>query len=353
MPRTVLFAEVAGFYAAVERAENPAVGSRPLIVGGDPRKRGQVHAASAEALARGVVPGMRVMEALQLCPNARAVRTDMARYREASRRLFATLRSVLPDFEMVELGALYAELGQSRVQAVGIAESMREVVSDELSMELRVGIATGKFLSRLLVAEMREDGIRCIEPEEEAGFLAPLPATRIEGVGPRTEARLAEVGAHTISQVAALGRLRLQEMFGSHGLRIDALANGGDGEPVRGRRHPKSLSRFTTLPPVDVDDTLLSQSLSELAQRLAEDLASQGLCAERLALRVRFADQRLVTRSRKLAPPSARASDLLEVAMLLLAHHRIGALSVRGLGVQVSRLAPAGEPDPQLDLFQG
>jgi len=352
MPRTVLFAEVAGFYAAVERAGNPALGTRALIVGGDPRKRGQVHAASPEALAQGVEPGMTVLEALRRCPSARALRTDMARYREASRNLLAALRSVHPDFEPVELGAVYAELGRSRSQALAVAESMRVVVREQLAMELRVGIATGKFLARLLVVEMREDGIHCIAPDEEMGFLGPLPATRIDGVGPRTEASLADVGAHTIADVAALGPARLQEMFASHGLRVHALASGRDAEPVRARRHPKSLSRSTTLPHEDVDDAMLSQSLGELAQRLADDLASQGLLAARLALRIRFVDQRLVTRSRGLARPSARASDLLEAAAGLLARSRVGALSVRGLGVQLSRLAPVGDDDPQLDLFR-
>ena len=246
MPRTVLFAEVAGFYAAVERAGNPAIGNRPIIVVGDPRKRGQVHAASPDACAQGVEPGMRMLEALERCPSARALRTNMGRYREASRRLLAALRSVHPDFETVELGAVFAELGRSRGEALRVAQSMRGLVDEQLSMDLRVGIASNKFLARLLVSEMRESTIRCIEPEEEPGFLAPLPANRIEGVGPRTEARLAEVGAYNIAEVAALGRARLWELFGAHGLRIHGLASGNDEDPVRARRYPKSLSRSTT-----------------------------------------------------------------------------------------------------------
>lgn len=352
MSRTVLFAEVAGFYAAVERAENPGIGTRPVIVGGNPRKRGQVHAASPEALAQGVEPGMTVLEALQRCPSARALRTDMTRYREASRRLLTVLRSAHLDFEAFELGAVYAELGRSRSEALAVAESMRVAVREQLSMELRVGIASGKFLARLLVAEMREDGIRCVAPEEEKGFLGPLPASRIEGVGPRTEARLAEVGVHSIAEVVALGPARLRELFGSHGLRIHALACGRDREPVNARRHPKSLSRSTTLPRVDVDEVLLSQNLAELVQRLADDLASQGLRTARLALKIRFAEERRVTRSHRLAPPSARASDLLEAASLLLSRSGAGALSVRGLGVQLTQLVPVGDEDPQLDLFR-
>jgi DNA polymerase-4 len=79
--RLVLYAEVPCFYAFVERAAAPELATRPVIVGGDPRKRGLVQAATPDALAMGVRPEMPMLEALTLCPPARAVRTDMPRYR--------------------------------------------------------------------------------------------------------------------------------------------------------------------------------------------------------------------------------------------------------------------------------
>jgi nucleotidyltransferase/DNA polymerase involved in DNA repair len=79
-----------------------------VIVGGDPRKRGRVQAATADALALGVTLEMSVIEALRQCPTARAVRTDMARYRDVSRRLFAVLREVEPQLEGFGLAACYA-----------------------------------------------------------------------------------------------------------------------------------------------------------------------------------------------------------------------------------------------------
>ena len=75
MSRVVLYAEVPCFYAAVERADDAALQGRPVIVGGDPRRRGVVTDASLEARAAGVASGMTVEEALQRCPRARALRT--------------------------------------------------------------------------------------------------------------------------------------------------------------------------------------------------------------------------------------------------------------------------------------
>src|SRR5262245_20362945 len=105
MAREILFAEVPGFYAAVERADDARLASRPVLVGGDPRKRGRVQSATPDALSAGVRLDMPMMEALQLCVEARAVPTNMARYREIDRRLVATLRSVVARIESFELGA--------------------------------------------------------------------------------------------------------------------------------------------------------------------------------------------------------------------------------------------------------
>src|SRR4029450_8583469 len=101
----------------VRCAEIPALTRRPVLVGGDPRKRGRVQAATADALALGVTLEMSVLEALRQCPGARAVRPDMARSREVSRRLFGVLRATSPQLEAFGLAACYADVSQSAEDA--------------------------------------------------------------------------------------------------------------------------------------------------------------------------------------------------------------------------------------------
>ena len=54
MTRTILYAELPNFYASIERADHPELVDRPVIVGGDPRKRGLVQSASADAQVRAI-----------------------------------------------------------------------------------------------------------------------------------------------------------------------------------------------------------------------------------------------------------------------------------------------------------
>lgn len=350
MSRRVLFAEVPCFYATVEIAQDPALAGRPVIVGGDPRKRGLVQSASPEALAAGVEPEMPVIEALRLCPTARTLRTDVRLYRERMRLLVASLRREVDRLETAGLGAAFVELSAS-VDAESLGARLRARVAGDLGLPLRIGIASGKSLARLAAEESGERGVLAIAAGAEAAFLAPLPLTRLEGVGRKTAAALAELGARTIGDVAALGPERLEEAFGAHGLRIHALASARDDAPVRGVRHAQSLTREVTVRGESRDGAVLADHVGDLVRELAEELRRQSLVAGQLALRVRYADEGTQARSQALGAPTGLAAELGAVASRLLARTQIGQRAVRTLGVQLSRLSPAGERDRQLDLF--
>jgi DNA polymerase-4 len=351
--RCVLFAEVPGFYAAVARADDPSLSARPVLVGGDPRKRGRVQAATADALAAGVTLEMTVLEALRQCPGARAVRTDMPRYREVSRRLFALMRGIEPQLEPFGLSACYADLSARADRAERVAHELLDAVAQGLGLPLRIGIGAGKFLARIAAEEAPggERGVVRVAPGEEARFLGPLPAARLDGVGRKTAAALAGMGGHTIADVVRLGRDRLQAEFGPHGLRIHACATGTDAEPVRAARHPKSLSRESTLPSEPLDVAVFGDQLAGLAQQLEEELGRMGLAASRITVKIRFNEGSTTTRSTTLPRPTSAAAELFRAAQLLLERTQAGARPARGLGIQLSLLAPAGETDRQLDLF--
>ena len=351
MSRRILFAEVPSFYAAVERADAPEIDDRPVIVGGDPRKGGLVQAATSEALAAGVSVDMPMLEALQLCPRARRVPTNMPRYREVSRRLFAELRRRFGALEPFGLGGGYLELGADDGATGFVADALRRVVSEDLGLPLRVGAASSKFLARLAASEAGGAGVCRVAEGSETAFLHPLPATRLEGVGRKTAARLAELGARTIGEVVGLGRERLEEAFGAHGLRIFAGASGMDEGPVRALRHPQSLSRQATLPGENIDLIVLGEHLQQLAQDLEAELRQQALTAAKVALRVRYTDRGTATPSQTLAIPVATAADIQAVALRLLERTQAGARAVRGLGIQLGKLTAAADSDRQLDLF--
>jgi DNA polymerase-4 len=346
----VLYVDIPGFYAEVERARDPALSGRPVLVGGDPRKRGVVQSASLEAVSAGVEPGMLVTEALARCPRARLLRTNMRRYREAASQLRACLRRVEERLEPAGLGAAF--LGPARSElGRRTAERLQQAVATELGLPLRVGIAPVRFLARLAAESAPAGGVVEVGPDDVSGFLHPLPVGRLPGVGPRTAARLDALGARTVGQVRALGRAVLEEALGNHGLAILEAAEGRGETRVRAAPHARSLSQESTLADPELDRPVLEERLRELAAAVGDTLRREGLAARRVAVKVRYADQETTTRSRTLGQAVEAPAEIEAVALDLLARTQAGARAVRLVGLSLSSLAPSRRDDRQLELF--
>jgi len=348
---TLLYAEVPRFYAEAERAADPSLAGRPVIVGGDPRKRGLVQAATLEALAAGVEVGMPVLEALERCRDARVRRTNMRAYRELSARLRASFRRVAERVEPAGLEAAYLDSAEGEDGAEQLARSLQREVREGLHLPLRVGIAPVKFVARLAAEEAGPEGVRRVGPVELSGFLDPLPVARLPGVGPNTLAALRELGIATAGELAAAGRREIEERLGNHGLALLAAAQGQGETRLRPAPHARSLSQESTLEQSERDLGALEAVLGELAAGLALGLGRERLGARRLVLKVRYDDQETVTRSSTLGRAVARAEEIAELARELLRRTQAGERPVRLLGLAAFQLAARPRDDRQLSLF--
>ncbi len=351
MSATLLYAQVPRFYAEVERATRPELRDRPIVVGGDPRKRGLVQAATEDALAQGVEEGMPVLDALERCPGARALPTDMRTYREVSARLRACFRRVTERVEPAGLDAAYLDLGSLEKSPEEAARGLQRAVATELGLPLIAGIAPVKFVARLAAETAGPDGVRRVRGSELGRFLNPLPVSRLPGVGPRTEAGLRELGIATVADLAALDPSRIEDALGNHGLTILGYAQGRDPTRLRAAPHPRTLSQECTLDPPERDVAALQERLGELAQGLATALDRERLSARRVMLKLTYADREATTRSRTLSRPLRTPAGIADVAAELLARTQAGERGARRLGLALGALDSAARDDRQLELF--
>jgi nucleotidyltransferase/DNA polymerase involved in DNA repair len=350
---TLLYAEVPRFYAEAERAADASLADRPVIVGGDPRKRGLVQGATEDALAAGVAIGMPVLEALELCRSARVRRTDMRAYRDLAARLRALFRRVVPRVEPSGLEAAYLDGAETPEPLEALARRLQDDVREALRLPLRVGIAPVKFVAKLAAEEAGASGVRRVEPDEIRAFLRPLPVGRLPGVGPHTLAAFRELGVATAGELAAVPRATIEERLGNHGLALLSAAQGHGEARLRPAPHSRSLSQESTLAESERDAAVLERVLRELAASLAAALARERLAARRLVLKVRYGDGETVTRSQTLPRALAAADELAERGQDLLRRTQAGDRAVRLLGLAAFNLIARPRDDRQLRLFAG
>ena len=88
---------------------------------------------------------------------------------------------------------------------------------------------------------------RSLRPEDVATRIWPLEPRRINGIGPKSAARLEALGIGTIGALAAADPAWLVEQFGAnYGAWLHEAAHGSDERPVVTFSEPKSISRETT-----------------------------------------------------------------------------------------------------------
>ncbi|HSB81555.1 MAG TPA: DNA polymerase IV, partial [Candidatus Methylomirabilis sp.] len=357
--RTIIHLDMDAFYASVEQLDHPAYRGKPVVVGADPqggKGRGVVAACSYEARPFGVRSALPISQAYRLCPQAVFVRPRMKRYAEMSDRMFAILREFTDLVEPLSIDEAFLDVTASQRlfgSAETIGRALKARISTELGLVASIGLAPNKFLAKVGSDLGKPDGFVVVPPGSEREFLAPLPISRLWGVGPKTETRLKRLGLQTIGQIAKLGVEGLETALGNAGRDLWELANGMDDRPVVPEQEAKSIGAETTFEQDTDDREEVRKTILELSDRVGRRLRREGYVAHGVTLKFRDHNFQTLTRASMLPHPTDLGEELFRAAATLLQGVRWAGKRVRLLGVTATRLLPAtGAPGDQLHLFQ-
>jgi DNA polymerase-4 len=352
MGRTILHVDLDAFFASVEQRDRPELRGRPVIVGGAGGEdaRGVVSAASYEARIFGVHSAMSLREAYRRCPDGVFLPVDGRRYQAASRDVMAILRRFTPAVEPISIDEAFLDVTGSAAlfgDGPSIARQIRAAVREEVGLTVSVGVASTKLVAKIASDLRKPDGLVVVPPGEEVAFLAPLPISRLWGVGEKTAAALAEYAVRTIGDLAALPPDLVVRRFGKHGASLVARARGVDSDPVHEGDPAKSVGHEHTFDVDTSDPEVIERTLLAMAEGVSGRLRSAGVRAGTIAVKVRDSRFHTITRQRALAEPTDLTDPIFRAA-LELARPEVRGMRVRLLGVSASNL---GERE-QLALFE-
>lgn len=341
-PRAVAHFDLDAAFAAIEQLERPELRGRPLVVGGDPSGRGVVSTASYEARVYGIHSAMPARQARQLCPDAIFIRPRMDVYRDYSRRVFAIVRDCATVVEQAGIDEGYLDLDEAE-DPLAVAVALKARVRAEVGLSVSVGLAPNKLVAKIASDLHKPDGLTVVPPGLEAATLAPLPARRLPGVGPRTAAWLAEMGVHTIGALAGFDAEQLRAHLGaSHAADLLRRARGESYSLVQPVREPRSISDETTFARDEADGRVLWSTLHAQAAHCAGRLRAKGLVARSVGVKLRYADFRTISRTLTLAASTDEPAVVAEaVAALMRRTWRPAPHPLRLVGVRVAGLQAA------------
>jgi DNA polymerase IV len=346
----IIHLDMDAFYASVEQRDFPELRGKPVIVGGHPT-RGVVLAASYEVRPMGVRSAMPMAIAVRKAPQAIVVPPRMDAYQAASDEVFRILGSVTPLVEPLSLDEAFLDVtGSAQLfgSAANIATSLRARITAEVGLASSAGIATVKFAAKIASDLAKPNGQKEVPAGETRAFIAPLPVSRLWGVGKKTEALLLGLGLERVGDLAAADPDWLERHV-SGGRGLWELACGVDPRPVVPDREAKSIGAEDTFEEDLADKAAILPPLHAQALRVGRRLRAAARRASVVQLKLKMSDFTLLTRQTTLAMPTDDGQAIYQAAATLLGVERLTG-KVRLVGVSVHGL---GGEAGQLSLFDG
>ncbi|EAG6803465.1 DNA polymerase IV, partial [Listeria monocytogenes] len=191
--RKIIHIDMDAFYASVEQRDHPEFRGKPLIIGGDPNKRGVVATCSYEARKFGVHSAMPTRQAAKLCPNGIFIHGNMAHYVEVSnqiREIFSRYTDIIEPLSLDEAYLDVTENKKGMKSATMVAREIQQTIYQELGLTASAGVSFNKFIAKIASDFKKPAGITVVTPEEAEAFLEQIPVTKFYGVGKVTAEKL-------------------------------------------------------------------------------------------------------------------------------------------------------------------
>ena len=344
------------FFSSVEQQRHSELIGKPVVIGGggDPTKRGVVSTASYEARKFGIHSAMRLMTAHKLCPNAIFLPVDYEEYSRVSRQFKAVLGEFTEIIQDVGIDEAFLDISLIDKSSEEIAKGIKKRIKEEADLNCSIGIAPNNLLAKIASDLEKPDGLTVITEEDIEKRIWPLPARKLWGVGPKTEAYLKEkMGIKTIGELAALSLERLIEEFGqSYGSYLYEASRGIDESELITHWEPKSISQETTFQR-DLDNwQSIAKNLVELIQGVVRSMKEEDYRGRTVTVKVRFADFKTYTRAKTLDKFTDSEPEIRRAAFECLGRFELKK-KVRLIGFRISNLEKDERPPSTLSLVQG
>ena len=178
-----------------------------------------------------------------------------------------------------------------------------------------------------------------VKPEDVKGFLFPLPARKLYGVGPKTEAALNSIGVKMIGDIAKQDQDKLTELFGKWGRVMHQYANGVDNSDLVENEEAKSIGREVTFEQDTGDAAMLKQVINDISENIYHTSKEEKYTFRTVVLKIRFEDFETHTKQKsfKDEPP---LDKIKETATGLLSSFK-SKKKIRLIGLRLTKLTKA------------
>ncbi len=297
------------FFATVEQQANPRLRGKPIgVTGGDRLTRTVVGAASVEAKLRGVHTGMKIPDALKLCPDLILVKGDSDKYLSITKKFLNILKDYSDKLEVFSIDEVFLEIDldksgpvagnanispEERLLRLGseIKQKIRDQAGEWISCS--IGISYNKMLAKLAGSLYKPNGLVGIfDPESAVWILDRRELDDVCGIGYRTKSKLNNMGVFNFKDLREIPLPNLLASFKSYGQVLYNFARGIDDReviPFFEKPEVKSIGHQYTISK-DIDNPLeIKQTLLKICELVARRARAKKLEGRKVSFGFRYA----------------------------------------------------------------
>lgn len=302
--RKIIHIDMDAFFAAVEMRDNPALRNIPIAVGGSSDRRGVISTANYEARKFGVRSAMPTSRALKLCPHLTLVRSNFAKYREASDQVFEIFHEYTPLVQGLSLDEAYLDVTDSpfcQGSATLIAQEIRKKIFERTKLTASAGIGPNKLIAKLASDFNKPNGQHTVTPQDVPAFIAKMPVERIWGIGKVTATRLHEMKIKTCADLQKYSRSEMIHLMGKFGDALYDFCRGVDDREVETEYERKSLGTEETFAKDVSDLEEMKLHIVRMSQEVRESLENYtDRTVKNLHVKIKYFDFKQTTIERQM-----------------------------------------------------
>lgn len=337
--RKIIHIDMDAFYASIEQRDNEEYQGKPLAVGyaGD---RGVVAAASYEARKYGVRSAMPSKTALRKCPHLIFVPARFDVYKYVSNQIMDIFLEYTDLVEPLSLDEAFLDVTENHKNipyATQIAKEIKKKIYETTSLNASAGVSYNKFLAKIASDYKKPNALFVIRPKDAEAFVESLPIERFYGVGKVTAQKMHQLGIKDGLELKSRSEAELVANFGKAGHMYYMNARAIDDRKVEPNRERKSVGAENTFSNDIESLDELAIELDEIAQDVINRIERSGFLGRTITLKAKYADFRIITRSKTLIAAVTDYSTLYNTGFELMKDINLSA-KVRLLGLSIKNV---------------
>lgn len=351
--RKIVHLDMDAFFASIEQRDHPELKGKPVIIAGDPDKRGVVSTCSYEARKFGIHSALASSTAIRLCPQGIFIKPKIQYYRQVSEEIFSIFNKYTDLVEPLSLDEAFLDVTSNKKginDSKELAVCIKNEIKTNLGLTASAGVSFNKFLAKLASDYQKPDGLTEFTEDNYVEILDEMDIKKFFGIGKVSLETFHRQGIFKGKDLRTLSEEYLREIMYKRGSDLYYNIRGIDPRNVEPNRQRKSIGKETTFA-TDINLVDIDLHFQDIGKRLAEELEKKNIKGRILIIKIKDTDFNLITRRKKYSNSIQTYDEIMSGVRELVRKSNIEIPMMRLLGIYLTDLVVGQETDRQMTIW--